>query len=152
MSWISERQVHTKDCAGHRSNRASWTGSLFGPHLQPGVRAELQTSVHLSCQKKGCLQRVFWPLGLRRELDSQDCWQRLTESQETSYSQRQLDYLTPEIARWPKANVRILLQKARQVSIYRTEYANHSESWLTQHTWNARLWFKIISHDAGRGC
>jgi hypothetical protein len=53
-----------------------------GLHPQPGGRAEHQTSVHLPCQRRACLLRVLWPLGLRRELDSKECWQRLTESQE----------------------------------------------------------------------
>jgi hypothetical protein len=51
-----------------------------GLHLQPRGRSELRTSVHLPCKRRACLQRVLWPPGLRRELDSQECWQRLTES------------------------------------------------------------------------
>ena len=62
-----------------------------GLHLQPRGRTELQTSVYLPCQRRACQQRVLWPQGLRRELDSQECWQRLTESQE--------DKLQPETAR-----------------------------------------------------
>jgi hypothetical protein len=53
-----------------------------GLHLQPRGRAEIQTSVHLLCKRRACLQRVLWPLRLRRELDFQECWQRLTELQE----------------------------------------------------------------------
>jgi hypothetical protein len=47
-----------------------------------GDGSKLQISVHLPCKKRACLQRVLWPLGLKKELDSQECWQRLTESQE----------------------------------------------------------------------
>jgi hypothetical protein len=41
-------------------------------HLHPGGRAELQTSVYLPCKRRACLQREFWPLRLRRELDFQE--------------------------------------------------------------------------------
>jgi hypothetical protein len=69
--------------------------------------------VLLSHQRRGDLQRVLWPLRLRRELDSQECWQRLTESVGTSSSQRQLEQLMPEITRWWKASVRILLTETK---------------------------------------
>jgi hypothetical protein len=55
---------------------------ISGLHLQPGGGSELQISVYLPCQRRACLEKVLWPLGLRRELDSQECWLRLTESQE----------------------------------------------------------------------
>jgi hypothetical protein len=42
----------------------------------------LQISGYLPHQRRACLLRVLWPQRLRREMDSQDCWQRLTESQE----------------------------------------------------------------------
>ena len=44
---------------------------------ESGGGAELQTSVQLPCKRRACLQRVFWPLGHKREWDSQECWQRL---------------------------------------------------------------------------
>jgi hypothetical protein len=53
-----------------------------GLHLQTGGREENKTCVHLPCQRRTCLQKVLWSLGLRREMDSQECWQSLTESQE----------------------------------------------------------------------
>jgi hypothetical protein len=56
------------------------TGGLW-PQVSGG-RSELQTSGHLPCKRRACLERVLWLLGLRWELDSQKCWQRLTESQE----------------------------------------------------------------------
>jgi hypothetical protein len=55
---------------------------LGGLYFQPGGRTETQTSVHFPHQRRACLQRVLWQLRLRRELGSQECWQRLTESQE----------------------------------------------------------------------
>ena len=33
---------------------------------ESGGRSELQTSRHLPCKRRVCLQRVLWPLGLRR--------------------------------------------------------------------------------------
>jgi hypothetical protein len=52
-----------------------------GLHPQAGGITEPQTSVYLPCQRRAGLQQVYWSLGLRRELDSQECWQRLTKSQ-----------------------------------------------------------------------
>jgi hypothetical protein len=58
--------------------------SLFPDlYLHPGGRSERQTLVDLVC-------RVLWPLRLRRELDSQDCWQANTITGGTSSSRRQL--------------------------------------------------------------
>jgi hypothetical protein len=62
---------------------------------------------------------------------------------ETSSRQRQLEHLTSEISRWRKANIRIL-QKPRPLSIIRTQYTDHSQSWIPQHTRKARFRFKII--------
>ena len=53
-----------------------------------GSRLELQTSGHLPCIRRAWMQRVLWPLWLRWELDSQDSWQRLTESKEEQASAR----------------------------------------------------------------
>jgi hypothetical protein len=69
----------------------------------------------------------------------------------TSSSKRPLEHLTPEITRWQNANVSILLKKPRPLGIIRTQYAYHSKSWIPQNTQKARLGFKLISHDAGRG-
>jgi hypothetical protein len=54
----------------------------LGLHLHPGSVAELQTSVRIPCKRRASLQRVIWPLWFKTELDSQECWQRLTEPQE----------------------------------------------------------------------
>jgi hypothetical protein len=65
-----------------RSDTASGTGPVLGLHLQPRGRSECQIPVHLTCKRRAFLQRVLWSQKLRRELHSQFCWQRLTESQE----------------------------------------------------------------------
>jgi hypothetical protein len=99
----SLRQVYVGEHVGSRRNRASWTGSLpafilsqeaelrqrsLGTFLargqsalqggcwpqDSGGRSELQNSVHFPYKRRACLQGVLWPLGLRRELDSQECW------------------------------------------------------------------------------
>jgi hypothetical protein len=83
-------QVRTPSCISGLSETSSqesiWDAEateLFGQGpFRPGGRAELQTSVYLCCKRRACLQKVLWPLGLKRELDSQECWQRLKESQE----------------------------------------------------------------------
>jgi hypothetical protein len=46
----------------------------LGLHLRPWGRSECQISVHLPCKRKAYLQRVLWPLKLRRDLVSQVCW------------------------------------------------------------------------------
>ena len=60
--------------------RVSLQGGLWPQ--DSGSRSELQTSGHLPCKRRACLQRMLWPLGLRWDLNSQDWWQRLTESPE----------------------------------------------------------------------
>jgi hypothetical protein len=87
-SWIPQRLVCAGESADYRSYTASGIGPVSGLHLQPGGRSKCQISVHLPCKKRVCLQRVLWPLKLRRELDSQVCWQRLTESWEEQASTR----------------------------------------------------------------
>jgi hypothetical protein len=69
--------------------------------------------VHLPCKRRACLQRLLWPLRLRKELDSQDCWQANRITGGTNSNQRQLKQLTPEITRWRKANIRILLTETK---------------------------------------
>jgi hypothetical protein len=59
-----------------------WGRPCFGLHLLPGSRCTRQISVKLPYKRKAFLQRILWPLKLRRELVAQVCWQRLTESQE----------------------------------------------------------------------
>jgi hypothetical protein len=78
LSEISpHRRVH-----GQKKQQSFLDRVPSGLNLQPRGGSELQTSVHLPCKRRACLQRLLWPLGLRRELDSQESWQRLTESQE----------------------------------------------------------------------
>jgi hypothetical protein len=74
------RQSWETQTPGHLpcQRRVSLQGGLW--HQDSGGGSELQTSGHLPCKRRACLQRVLWPLGLRWELDSQDCWQRLTLS------------------------------------------------------------------------
>jgi hypothetical protein len=78
-SHVPQRAVCAGERADCRGNTSSGTGPISGLDLQPGGRSEHQISVHLPCKRRAGLQRVLWPLKLRRELDSQDCWQRLTE-------------------------------------------------------------------------
>ena len=76
--------VSAGEHAGGRSNIASGTGSHSGLHLQPGGRAELQTSAHLpseSALTTGTQERVGVP-GVLTEAN------RITG--ETSSTQRQL--------------------------------------------------------------
>ena len=46
---------------------------VSGTQLVPGGRFEHQISGHLPCKKRACLQRILWPLKLRRELASHVC-------------------------------------------------------------------------------
>jgi hypothetical protein len=46
---------------------------VSGTQLLPGVRFEHQISGYLPCKKRACLQRILWPLKLKRELPSQVC-------------------------------------------------------------------------------
>jgi hypothetical protein len=47
-----------------------------GRTLTPEIRRWIWASdfVQLACKTRACLQRVLWPLGLRKELDSQEFW------------------------------------------------------------------------------
>jgi hypothetical protein len=47
---------------------------VSGTQLLLGGRFKHQISGHLPCKKRACLQRVLWPLKLRRDLVSQVCW------------------------------------------------------------------------------
>jgi hypothetical protein len=69
----------------------------------------------------------------------------------TSSNQRHLQQLTPEIARWWKANIRILLTKTKTLTIIRTQNSHFAQSKAPQHTRKATPGFKSISHDDGRG-
>ena len=84
----------------------------LGLHLHPKGRSEFQTSVFCAPSLKGksLLAESTLPTGIQERV-----WLPgvLTEANRitggTSSSQRQLKHLTPEITRWQKANIRILL-------------------------------------------
>ena len=71
---------------------------------------------------------------------------RITE--ETSSSQKQLEHLTPEITRWLKANVKILLTETKTTGPHQKP-VHPPHCVLDTRTQKARLGFKTISHDAG---
>jgi hypothetical protein len=73
-SRISQRLVCVRESVDFRSYKASGTGPVAGLHLLPGGRSERQISVYLPCKRRTCLQRVLWPLKLRRNLVSQVWW------------------------------------------------------------------------------
>jgi hypothetical protein len=98
-SWVLQRPVCTGESVDCRGNTSSGAGPVSGLHLQPGGMSERQTSVYLPCRRRACLQRVLWPLRLRRQLDSQDCWQRQTKSQEEQAPTR--DDYNNELQRLP---------------------------------------------------
>jgi hypothetical protein len=56
-----------------------------------------------------------------------------------SSSQRQLEHLTPEITRWLKAKIRILLTKTKMFGIIRTQYSHHSESLILPTHWKSKI-------------
>jgi hypothetical protein len=75
-----------------------------GLHLQPRGGSELQTSVHLPCKRKACLQSALTTgtqerVGVPGVLIEAN---RIIEG--TSSSKRQVEYLTPEITICWKAN------------------------------------------------
>ena len=75
-SWFldpTETSLNRWEC-GLQKLTDSGTGPVSGLHLLPGGKSECQISVHLPCKRRACLQRVLWPLKLRRELVSQICW------------------------------------------------------------------------------
>jgi hypothetical protein len=52
-------QSATGESADFRGNTPSGTGPVSGFRFQPGGRSERQTSVHLLCKRRACLQRVL---------------------------------------------------------------------------------------------
>ena len=75
-SWFlgtTENSLHRWGC-GLQKLTASGTGPVLGLHLLPGGKSEHKISVHLPWKRRACLQRVLWPLKLRRELVSQVSW------------------------------------------------------------------------------
>jgi hypothetical protein len=86
----------------------------LGLYPQQGGKGDLETSVYLPSQRRACLQGVLWPLGTQERAGLPGLLtktNRLTGG--TSPSQRHLEHLTPEITRWLKANVRILLTETK---------------------------------------
>jgi hypothetical protein len=76
--WECGLQKLTASVTG-QSNTDSGTGPVLGLHLLPGGKTECQISLHLPWKRISCLQRVLWPLKLRRELV---CWQQNHERNE----------------------------------------------------------------------
>ena len=92
-SWFpgfKKTSLHRSECGLQKltasgtgqSDTTSGTGPVSGLHLLTGGRSKRKISVHLPCKRRVCLQRVLWPLKLRRELVSQFCLETLTESKE----------------------------------------------------------------------
>jgi hypothetical protein len=54
----------------------------------------------------------------------------------------------PEITRWRKANIRILLTETKTTHHHQSPALPPQPVWIPQHSQKARLGFKIISHDA----
>jgi hypothetical protein len=114
VSRVPQKPVCTGERAGCRRNIASRTGPLLGLHLQPGGIADLQTSMHPSLQEESLpvesalttetQERVGLP-GVLTEAN------RITGGK--SFSQRQLEQLSPEITRWRKANIGTLLAETK---------------------------------------
>jgi hypothetical protein len=67
----------TGEQVGCRSNILSWTGSFSGLHLQPAVRAELQTPAHFPCQRRVSLEIGLWP---RDQVRSPSCMPHPSET------------------------------------------------------------------------
>jgi hypothetical protein len=92
---------------GLRSNRASWTGSLQAFILSQEVELILRPLCSFPATGElatGTQERAGLP-GVLTEAN------RLTGG--TRSSKRQLEYLTPELTRWQKANIRILLTETK---------------------------------------
>jgi hypothetical protein len=99
LSQVSQRPFCSGEHSECRSN--SFLDRVpSGIHSDPGGWADLQSSVHLPCQRWACTQWVLWPLGHKRELNSQKCWEANRNTGGASSSQRHLEHLTPEITRW----------------------------------------------------
>jgi hypothetical protein len=58
----------------HRTLHGILRPLVSGTQLLPGGRFEQQISGHLPWKKRTCLQRILWPLKLRRELVSKVYW------------------------------------------------------------------------------
>jgi hypothetical protein len=137
---------------GHRSNSSSWTGSLPVLILSQEVELILSPLCTFSARRE---------FATRECSDLQDSRESglpgvLTEARRltggTSSRQRQLEHLKPEITRWQKANIRILLTEIMTTRHHQNPvlspqrvpgYPNTPEKQESD--------LKITSHDAGRG-
>jgi hypothetical protein len=94
---------------GHRSNRASWTGSLLAFIFSQEENLSSRHACSFSARgeslpaESALTTRTQERVGLPGVLTEAN---KITG--ETSSSQRQLEHLTPKITRWLKANIRIL--------------------------------------------
>ena len=114
VSRVSQRPVCSGEHVGLRSNRATWTGYLpafiFSQEVDLSSRplCIFPTKGELECRE--CFDH--W--------DSGESWnpRRANEDRITGgtiFSHRQLEHQTPEITRWLKANVRILLTEMKTI-------------------------------------
>jgi hypothetical protein len=88
LSLFSQRPVHTRESTGHRSNRASWKGSLWASILCQEVELIFRPLCTFPTRGKLAYSKCSdpWDSG---ELESQDFRQKLTESQEEQTSARE---------------------------------------------------------------
>ena len=69
----------------------------------------------------------------------------------TSSTQRHLKHLTPEITRWQKANIRILLTETKTTQHHQNPVIPLQRVLDTPTHAKTKIRFKIIFHGAGRG-
>jgi hypothetical protein len=77
----SNTNLHRWEC-GLQKRHSFWDRPCFRPSSSARRQVWTPDICAPSLQEESLRQRVFWPLRLRRDLDSKDCWQRLPESQE----------------------------------------------------------------------
>jgi hypothetical protein len=107
-----------------QNNRVDGTGSFRLPS-EPRAWAVPEASIQKFLKRErgggGVLTHAYRPTG------------------RTSSSQRQQDYLTPEITRWQKATQKSYQQKPRLLGIIRTQSSHQRKFWIPQHTRKTRL-------------
>ena len=162
---------------GDRSNKASWTESLWVFILSQEAEIDPdpwtpslpeESRLQGGCDPKTLevdqSSKLLDTCPTRGELagrecsdhwDSRESWTpRSTDKGNkstggTSSSQRQLEHLTPEITRWQNANIRILLTETKTTQHHQNPVLPWQWVLVPQHTQKVRFKFKIISHDAG---